>query len=224
MTYTEMSKLAPEDIRVWADLDAGHVIDMVDPDTQTTVINGKDADQVLSETPTAIELTLAEFLRWKASKQNTPIEWLMRDSCGNLFVVFAYHLSKPIEAKLAEFSEKDLSVSETELRNYNDILADQTAKFSLHNANLFYAYVMEQQQLTLDQRKAMKLYCCFNKQGDVPLLQLIGFENSNGKKIILQPYNLQSMVDALGNNLKRLGYADTLVDSNQLIAEKGSVA
>ena len=82
MPYTEMSKLAPDAIRVWADLDAGHVIDMVDPDTDCTVINGKDADQVLTETPTAIELTLAQFLRWKASKQNTPIEWLPSDEAA----------------------------------------------------------------------------------------------------------------------------------------------
>jgi len=79
MTYTEMSKMAPADIRVWADLDAGHVIDMIDPDTDCTVINGKDADQVLAETPHAVELTLAAFLRWKASKQNTPLVWIESD-------------------------------------------------------------------------------------------------------------------------------------------------
>jgi hypothetical protein len=53
----------------------GHIIDVVNPATGRTWINGHDAVEIAAREPGAVLMTWETFLSAKAARQHTPIRW-----------------------------------------------------------------------------------------------------------------------------------------------------
>ena len=91
-------------------------------------------------------------------------------------------------------------------------MEDQMEKFSLKNSNLLYAEIFESQNVPVNERWMIKVYGHVIERESMPLLQVIGFENKEGKTILTQTHPIGLMCHGInkaiaqiyGNNTKLL--------------------
>ena len=146
----------------------------------------------------------------KGIRKDTPIEWLMKDADGKQFVLWDYHLSDEVKAKLDELSMEDFSLyGDSKVKIYSEVMAEQLNKFSLNNSHLFYAEVLAHSQVPIAEREPMKIYGHVIQMGDLPLVQLIGFEDREGKKVLTQTYPVALLSKGMNTELKRLSDGKT---------------
>ena len=67
--------ICPDAIEVWAVPGENHIIDQIDPTTDRTWINGKDAAAVLAAEPRAVRMTFEAWQAAASARQLTPITW-----------------------------------------------------------------------------------------------------------------------------------------------------
>lgn len=75
IAYVE-GQAIPDPTECFAVPGEGHIIDCVHPITGKTVYYGKTLEDCQQEHPGAIRMTIEEFCRQKAARQDTPIEWI----------------------------------------------------------------------------------------------------------------------------------------------------
>lgn len=141
-------------------------------------------------------------------RKNTPIEYLMEDANGNSFIVWAYHLPDAMKRRLTELSGTDLMHNEVFRINYANITSQKLDRLSSENAHLFYARALKLGELPFGERPPMRIYGQVVQKGDLPVVQLVGFENKSGQLVLTQRYPVARLVQGLHNELERIGYLE----------------
>jgi hypothetical protein len=54
---------------------ADHMIDLVHPDTDRSLINSKTLEEIAVQNPGAVRMKVADYLAQKAARQNSPVTW-----------------------------------------------------------------------------------------------------------------------------------------------------
>lgn len=141
-------------------------------------------------------------------RRNTPIEYLMEDAQGNQFIVWDYHLPDAIKRRLDALSMADLMHNEVFRVNYSTAVSEHLDRLSSENAHLFYGLALRLGEVSLNERPPMRIYGQVIQKGDLPIVQLVGFDNKNGQRVLTQRHPVGHLIDGLQNELVKLGLVE----------------